>query len=172
MRQKTKKNASRKLKVLGVATLFAFTFSLPIVKAQESINAAGKNASGSGGSVSYSVGQTTYHTQIGTNASAADGVQHPYEIWVVTSIGDAMGINHNISVFPNPTKYFLTLEVSDFDLTGLTYQLFDMSGKILREELIIDTHTLIDLNQIVPAVYFVRVILAKKEIKTFKVIKN
>ena len=48
--------------------------------AQENTTAAGGEATGSGGTASYSVGQVVYTTVTGTNGSVAQGVQHPYEI--------------------------------------------------------------------------------------------
>ena len=54
------KGERRKEKVIGVATLITCTFSLSTVSAQESINATGGNASGSGGSTIYPVGQVAY----------------------------------------------------------------------------------------------------------------
>jgi hypothetical protein len=64
--------------------LSTLTFSLSTIHAQEAIPAGGGNASGSGGSASYSVGQVVYTTNTGTNGSAAQGVQQPYEISVVS----------------------------------------------------------------------------------------
>ena len=63
------------------------------LQAQTSVNATGGDASGSGGSVSYSVGQVVYTTNTGTSGSVAQGVQQPYEISVVTAIEEAKGIN-------------------------------------------------------------------------------
>ncbi|WP_052172358.1 T9SS type A sorting domain-containing protein [Psychroserpens jangbogonensis] len=44
---------------------------------QESINASGSEATGSGGAVSYSVGQVFYSTQTGSNGTLSEGVQQP-----------------------------------------------------------------------------------------------
>lgn len=166
------KGGCRKVKVLGVTTLLTFTFFHFAVSAQESINATGGNATGSGGSVSYSIGQVAYQTHTGTNGSVVEGVQQPFEISVVTAIEEAIGITFNISAYPNPAKQFLTLEIKDFDPTGLTCQLFDMSGKMLDYVKIADTLMSIDLSGLVPAIYFVRVVQNNNEIKTFKIIKN
>jgi hypothetical protein len=84
---------SRKLKALGILILLTFTFSLSTVSAQESINATDGDVSGSGGSVSYSVGQVVYTTHTGTSGSVAEGVQQPYEISVVTGLEEAQSIN-------------------------------------------------------------------------------
>ncbi|MFT6841979.1 MAG: hypothetical protein ACJASR_000743 [Psychroserpens sp.] len=48
------------------------------LKAQESINSAGGNAIGNGGSSSYSIGQVFYITNVGTNGSVAQGVQQNF----------------------------------------------------------------------------------------------
>jgi hypothetical protein len=171
-KNKNQETKGWRINLAGVATLLSLLLFCLNTTAQESVNTAGGNATGNGGTASFSAGQIVYQTHAGTGGSVAEGVQQPFEIWVVTSIEEATGITLNILTYPNPTKNFLTLEVRDFDPNGLTYQLFDMSGKMLKDELISDTHTRIDMTQLVPAVYFVRVIQSRKEIKTFKVIKN
>ncbi len=174
-KQKELKVKSRKLKVIVMATLFTFAFSA--VSAQESVNATGGNASGSVCSVSYSVGQVVYTTNTGTSGSVAQGVQQLYEISVVTAIEEAKGINLSVSAYPNPTTDYLTLSISDniqtsHDLSQLSSQLYDMSGKLLQNERITGNQTSIVMSNLVPANYFVKVIQSDKELKTFKIIKN
>ena len=142
------------------------------LQAQESVNATGGNASGSGGSASYSVGQVVYTTNTGTNGSVAQGVQQPYEILVVTAIEEAKGINLSVSAYPNPTTDYLTLEVKDFELSTLYFQLYDMNGKLLQSEKITGNQTNIVMSNLLPATYFIKVIQGNKEVKTFKIIKN
>ena len=142
------------------------------LQAQESVNATGGNASGSGGSVSYSVGQVVYTTTTGTSGSVAQGVQQPYEISAVTAIEQAKGINLSVSAYPNPTTDCLTLEVKDFELSTLHFQLFNMNGKLLQNEKITGNQTSISMSNLVPANYLVKVIQGDKEVKTFKIIKN
>ena len=166
------KGTRRKVKVLGVATLLTFIFSLSTVSAQESVNATGGNASGSGGSASYSVGQVVYKTHTGTTGSVAEGVQQPYEISVITAIEQAQGINLSVRAYPNPTTDYLTLSISEFDISNLSYQLYDMNGKLLQSEKITGNQTSIVMSNLVPATYFVKVIQGNKEVKTFKIIKK
>ena len=170
---------SKKLKVksLRVATLLTFAFSLSTVSAQESVNATGGNASGGGGSASYSVGQVAYQTHTGTNGSVAQGVQQPFEISVVTGLEEAKGINLTVSAYPNPTTDYLTLSINDnvktrHALSQLSYQLYDMNGKLLQNEKITGSQTSIVMSNLVPATYFVKVIQGSKEVKVFKIIKN
>ncbi|MFZ4545743.1 MAG: hypothetical protein ACOYOA_16960, partial [Saprospiraceae bacterium] len=54
-----------------------------IAQAQQSINSSGGNAKGAGGTIAYSVGQTVYTINKGIGGSAAQGVQHAYEILTV-----------------------------------------------------------------------------------------
>jgi hypothetical protein len=169
---KQTKGKRRMVKVLGVATLLAFMFSISTVSAQESVNATGGNASGSGGSASYSVGQVVYTTNTGTNGSVAQGVQQAYEISVVSAIEEIKGINLTISAYPNPTTDYLTLSIGEFEISNLSYQLYDMNGKLLQNEKITSDHTSIVMSNLVPATYFVKVTEGNKEIKTFKIIKN
>ncbi|HNU59750.1 MAG TPA: T9SS type A sorting domain-containing protein [Aquaticitalea sp.] len=159
-------------KKLKLSAVILIGLGLTGLQAQESVTATGGNASGSGGSVSYSVGQVVYTTSTGANGSVAQGVQQPYEISVVTAIEEAKGINLSVSVYPNPTTDYLTLEVKDFELSTLHFQLYDMNGKLLQSEKISGSQTSITMGNLVSATYFVKVIQSNKEIKTFKIIKN
>ena len=145
------------------------------LQAQESINSKGGNATGSGGSASYSVGQVFYTTNTGSNGSEAQGVQQPYEISVVTAIEEAKSINLSVSAYPNPTSDYLELKVdasTTLSIQSMTYQLYDMNGKILQSNKITGNQTNIDMNRLVPATYFLKVVLGNIEVKTFKIIKN
>ena len=155
-----------------ISFLFLLGIGFAALQAQTSIHTTGGNILGSGGSASYSVGQVVYTTNIGTNGSAAQGVQQPFEISVVTGLEEAKGINLSVLAYPNPTTDYLTLEVKDFELSTLSYQLYDMQGKLLQNEKIIVNKTSIVMSNFVPATYFVKVIQNQQEVKTFKIIKN
>ena len=159
----------KKLK-LSVALLLGI--GLLGLQAQETIPATGGNASGSGGTASYSVGQVAHQTHRGTNGSVAEGVQQPYEISMITTTDETEGINLSISAYPNPTKDYLTLEVKDFELSNLNFQLYDIQGKLLQNEKLTGTETKIDMSGLAPATYFVIVIKDNKGVKTFEIIKN
>jgi len=161
-----------KYKKLKFSALLLLGLGLTGLQAQESVNATGGNASGSGGTVAYSVGQVVYTTNTGANGSVAQGVQQPFEISVVLAIEEAQGINLSVSAYPNPTTDYLTLEVNEFELSNLNFQLYDISGKLLQSEKITGNQTSIVMSNLVPATYFVKVIQDNKEVKTFKIIKN
>lgn len=165
-------------KRLKFSAVLLLGLGLTGIQAQESINATGGDALGSGGSVSYSVGQVAYQTHTGTNGSVAEGVQQPYEISAVTAIEQAKGINLTVTAYPNPTTDYLTLSIGEFDISNLSYQLYDMNGKLLQNEKITGNQTSIVMSNLVPATYFVKVVVktqgiaSQQEVKTFKIIKN
>lgn len=161
-----------RLKRFKLSAVLLLGFGLSGLQAQESINATGGNASGSGGSVSYSVGQVVYQTNTGTSRSVAEGVQQPYEISVVTGIEEAKGISLSVSAYPNPTTDNLTLVVEDFELSSLYFQLFDMNGKLLQNKEITGTRSSIVMTHFVSATYLVKIIQGSKQVKTFNIIKK
>lgn len=152
--------------------VFLFVLGLTRLQAQEAKIATGGNASGSGGSVSYSIGQMVYTTNTGTNGSVAQGVQQPFEISLVTGLEEAEGISLRCSVYPNPTTDYLVLKVENFDKENLSYQLIDINGKPLENKNITGNETNIIMSDLVPATYFLKVTLNNKEVKTFKIVKN
>ena len=142
------------------------------LQAQEAITVGGGEASGAGGSVSYSVGQVNYLTLTGTNGSVSQGVQQPYEISVVTGLEEAKNIELVCSIYPNPTTNLLQLKVKDNGDTNLSYQLFDINGILLKSEKLTGDQTTISLGNLISATYFLKVIDNKIELKTFKIIKR
>ena len=164
-----------KYKKLKLSAVLLLGLGLTGLQAQTSVNATGGDASGSGGTVSYSVGQVVYTTNSGTNGSVAQGVQQPYEISVVTGIEEAKGINLSVTAYPNPTTDYLTLSIdasTTLSIQSMSYQLYDMNGKLLQSEKITGNQTSIVMSNLVPANYFVKVTQGNKEVKTFKIIKN
>lgn len=157
---------------IGLALLLSLCLSCPTSHAQQTLDAAGGEATGSGGSASYSVGQMFYHTHTGTNEySVAEGVQQPFEISVVTGIDDASDIMLECSVYPNPTRDVLSLKVENYMSERLTYQLFDMSGELLESKKLTGDKTIISMSGYVRATYFLKIVDDKKKIKVFKIIK-
>ena len=141
-------------------------------KAQQSINTSGGNAAGTGGTVSYSVGQMNHTTNTGTSGSASAGVQQPFEISTVTGLVDSKALNIQLSAFPNPTFDNLILKVESTATKSLSYQLFDLNGKLLTAQKLDGGETKVAMNQYAAATYFLKIIENSNSIKTFKIIKK
>lgn len=142
------------------------------IQAQNTISATGGNATGSGGTVSYSVGQVTYNTYSGTNGTVAQGVQQPYEISVVTAIENTEGITLEYRVYPNPTSGLLRLIIKPFDQKNFRYTLHDINSILLQDKKIESEETEISMKNYTPAIYFLQVIKNNQEVKVFKIIKT
>ncbi len=153
------------------SAVFLLGFALTGLQAQESLNTTGGNASGSGGAVSYSIGQVVYTTHTSTDGTLTQGVQQPYEI-LVTGIEDIKGISLTMAIYPNPTTDFLQLSIAKGQFKDLSYQLFDINGKLLQNKQLINVDTYIDMSAYVASTYFVSVLKCGQPIKEFKVIKR
>ena len=143
------------------------------MKAQTShqvLSASGGDATGSGGSVAYSVGQIVYTTSTGTTGSVAQGVEQAYEIY---SVGiKETTLNISLIVFPNPTSDFLTLKVEDYNNETLSFELLDEQGKLILSEQITNQETQVAMSTLARGSYFINIVQTNKQIQTFKIIKN
>jgi len=156
----------------GLRTLILFCFLLPgISRAQESLNSGGGNATGSGGSVSYSIGQVLYSSHTGSGGAEAQGVQQPFEIFVLSTRDEISRLS--LSVFPNPAVEALNLNAGDAATENLRYQLWDLQGKILQEAALQGPDTRIDMRGLPAAPYTLKVLDRKNtEKQSFKIIKK
>ena len=134
------------------------------------LSATGGDATGSGGTVAFSVGQIVYTTSTGTTGSVAQGVEQAYEI---SSVGiKETALNISLSIFPNPTSDYLTLKVEDYNKEALSYNLLDEQGKSVLNEQITNQDTQVAMSTLARGIYFINVLQANKKIQTFKIIKN
>jgi hypothetical protein len=145
---------------------------IQVIKAQEAIPAAGGTITGSGGSVSYSVGQVAYSTVTGTGGTVSQGVQQPYVISVISEVPEASEISLDLTVFPNPASQFVMLKTENLELSHLACRLYDAEGKLLRDIKIEDKLTTIPMDDLLRATYFLRVMQGQREIKVFKIVKE
>lgn len=155
-----------------ISAVLVLVSGLTELKAQEAVIASGGNAAGTGGSVSYSVGQVVYTTNTGTNGSAVQGVQQPYEISTVTGIEEAKGINLVCFAYPNPATDFIKLIIEDYEVQHIRYQVYDINGSLLLSNKVEANETNISIQSLLPATYFLKVTDRDKLIKTFKIIKK
>ncbi|MBW6502344.1 MAG: T9SS type A sorting domain-containing protein [Bacteroidales bacterium] len=159
----------RKKKLLSLLLLGLFC-AIPVT-AQQTIPATGGNGMGSGGTVSFTVGQLVWHMFPGSIGTVLQGVQQPYEISVVTSIENTEHISLVCTVYPNPTRGQLKLIVESEDYKSLRFQLYDINGTVQQDKQILDRETEITMDNLFSSVNFLRIIRNNKEIKVFKIIK-
>lgn len=155
-----------------ILNILLLVFILVKLHGQESVSASGGNATGSGGSASYTVGQVVFTALSGTDGSVSQGVQQSYEIMVVSEIEEAGNIGLTVTSYPNPVSDRLNLKIENNDLNNLTYCILDLKGSIIVTNRITEKETEIFTGDFVPAIYFLKVFNESIEIKSFKIIKN
>lgn len=146
-------------------------FGLGTVFGQSNTMASGGEASGSDGSMSYSVGQIDYIYMTGSGGSANQGVQQPFEFFVLGN-DEFPEILLEMAVFPNPTSSFVTLQIGDLSSANLLYQLYDMHGRLLKKEAISLPRTRIDMENYASAMYLLHVSDSNRNLKSFRIIKK
>lgn len=161
--------AKQKMELISLILFSLICFDS--LNAQSTINSAGSDAAGSGGTVAYSVGQLVYTCNTGISGTIVQGVQHAFEI-VTVGIEDT---NHNISldVYPNPTSDTLMIKVNLYNNEKLSYRLLDNHGKQLVYGQVSEENTQIDVKSLPPATYYLNIVNQEnKKVQLFKIIKN
>jgi hypothetical protein len=148
-----------------------FLFLTLNLNAQDAIPASGGDALGSGGSAAYSVGQVSYTHTNSTSGSSNQGVQQPY-VLLATNTTTFPDINLSMIVYPNPSVTSINLNVGNQSLENLSFQLFDVQGKLLQEKKINLIDISIKMEEYNSGNYLLKVLKETSELKTFKIIKN
>ena len=151
--------------------IFLLIVTLMQVKAQKAIVPVGGNATGTGGTVSYTVGQIDYNSATGTNGKSNQGVQQPHEILIV-GLDQYSESDIQLSVYPNPTLSNVTLSVKNLKITNLHYQIFDANGTLLSNEKLKEENTRISLNDLSVGTYILKITENESEFRAFKIIKK
>lgn len=156
-------------KLFFTLLLMSVAFS---VMSQSDFVPVGGTATGSAGTVTYTVGQIAVHNASNGDKSVLEGVQQPYEIQTV-GVDDYPDITLDAIVYPNPTQNYVQLRISNFDIPdqGLAAQLYDANGKLLEIYTVSDLLTQFDFSKYPAATYQLRVMDGKMVMKTFRVVK-
>lgn len=140
----------------------------------ETFNASGDDATGSSGSVTYSIGQVFY-TFIGASIyNVTQGIQQE-ELYQTLAIEEnSIEPKTEIFIFPNPTTDFVIVNMEGFEFeTGpRSYQLYDFQGRLIKQNIINQIETQIELNDLSSSIYLLQVHVNNKIVKTFKILKK
>lgn len=153
-----------KIKIFFFGTLVSSSLS-----AQSNTVSTGGDATGNGGSASYSIGQIDYQNSSGATGNYHQGVQQPFEFYKELSLNEIA--QWNTSIFPNPTFESVVIKIDPYP-SDLSYQLFDVSGKLLTQGTINGKETAISMTSYSSGSYQLRIIQNNQQIETIKIIKN
>ena len=160
---------------LFIFLLVSAMFIPGLAIAQQSTVAAEGNATGLNGSVSYSIGQIVYTSHAASSGNINQGVQQPFDVMIVSTseIGDAF----STSIYPNPASTAIHLQIdpdadSKYHVNELSYTLTDMNGRYLKHDDIVANSTMVPVEDLTEAVYFLHIQYRHENIKTFKIVKT
>ena len=149
-------------------TLSAFFLGTIQLHSQSSSVASGGEAKGNGGLVSYSIGQIATSFSKGQNGSVSEGVQNPYEIYIINQTDDLLS---GFSIYPNPASDYLILRFDGIRSGATSFVLRNIEGHVLQHTDISDQETYIDMSAFPPSTLFLSISYKDKILKTFKIIK-
>ena len=153
-------------------TLVAFTLlATHFIYSQETLPASGGEATGSGGTSSYSIGQLIYSAYTGSNGSVIQGVQQNIELFTLSN-PELTALTLTAVMYPNPTTDYVVLELKDSNLTDLSYTMYDLQGREVAKGKVQQEDTPIAMQVLATGTYILKINQKNNELKTFKIIKN
>ena len=159
-----------KLKFLHFfCVIFFLATSISGVLAQNATVTTGGTATGTGGTLTYTVGQIADQKMDGNGQYIIEGVQQPYEIQTV-GVDNYPGISLEAIVYPNPTVGNVSLKITGMDVVG-EVKVFDINGRYLFSREIEGELTDIPLSSFAQGTYLVNVYDKQQMLKSFKVVK-
>ena len=158
------------MKRLFIMSLICCVLACFNLSAQQSFVSSGGNASASSGSVSYSIGQLFYSNYQGAEFSLMEGVQQPYEIFMV-EVDDYLLSDISFNIYPNPVQDLLVIS-STAAKSEYSYLLTDSKASILNSGIISSPSICLNMAAYQSGTYFVTIFMGKESVITYKIIKN
>ena len=157
--------------------LLVFITSLCTINclAQQGTVASSANGSSSTGNISFSLGQVAYISIDNLSGKVNQGLQQPFEITDINLFVENQANNiKSAIIYPNPSAKSITLSLYFNAIeTSLNYVFTDLNGKILRQEKIISSETIINIENLTETLYLVNILEERgKVLKSFKLVKK
>ena len=122
--------------------------------------------------LSWTMGEAIVETYPVSNNILSQGFQQPY--YLTTRLSENLSGSISVTIYPNPSENYLTINFSSETLSPLTMEVFDLTGKLLLKKLL-PSKTLkseIDISQLAAAIYFLKINSAEQNIfNTYKIQK-
>jgi hypothetical protein len=162
-----------KTKLLMMITMVFLFPGISMLYAQETVDASGGEAAGTGGTISNSVGQVAVSVLSGAAGTVLQGVQQPWEVFLVTGLNTWNELTLDCTIYPNPAGDFLKLKVEGWNREKLSYRLYDISGKMYGNGQVTAPETTIPLAALLSGAYLLSITReADQQIQSFKIVKN
>lgn len=151
----------------SITILLSLCTMILLAQNQEVISTTGNFFENTAGSVSFTIGECLTQTFVSANLTMTQGFQQHF--YITTDITDGKGYDCLIMAFPNPAKEFVIIKVEKY--TGLFYVIYDINGVLLERKEIVGSESQINLENLNPSIYMLKIFNNEKEVKAFKIIK-
>ncbi|MCR9173604.1 MAG: T9SS type A sorting domain-containing protein [bacterium] len=150
--------------------LIASCCALPLLSySQQNAVPSGGTATGSNGSVTYSIGQIDYSNASGTDGNTNEGLQQPFEFFDPDA--SITEINWGVSLFPNPAEDQVELHLDNIP-NEAHYFFYDLNGKLLLSGPILNNETLLDVSSYAAGNYLLEMRSPTIPTSTIQIIKH
>lgn len=150
--------------------LFIFVAAALLAPAQEVISSGGETQTAAGTEVSWTIGEPVTETVSAATIVLTQGFQQSG--LVVTAVSDPVSAEFDVQVFPNPTSEFVTIQLNTFKKVK-DYGLFDETGRLLENKIILSEATKVDFKNRPAGTYFMKIQLhSGQPVQTFKIVRK
>jgi len=137
--------------------------------AQEIISTQGDYFTNGTGSLSWTIGEPITETYSSASNDLSQGFQQT-ELQA-TLVEEAI-IDITVQIYPNPVSDFLNISI-DQQKINHSFLIFDAQGKLLKNEVILSSSSIIDFSLYTKGIYFLKIQNKDKQlIKTYKIVKQ
>jgi Secretion system C-terminal sorting domain len=152
-------------------TLLCLLFFLTITtQAQEVIATSGGDGTTSGANVNWTIGEIITETGESTNSILTQGFNQG-DLLITKIIKEKLpGMSFN--VYPNPASDHLKIVSKETDYENMRFILFDINGRPLIEKPLSGVETDIQIGNLRPSTYLLKVYQNNTEVTIFKIIKK
>ena len=130
---------------------------------------AGGEASGTGGAVSFSIGQVADMTAAGSGGMTSQGVQQPYDD--VSTVVEGPDPAFAVLAFPTITADLVSVDVPDGQADAWSLRVTDAQGRIVVQRAMHGARTELSLASLATGTYHLMVIADDTPAGTFTIVK-
>ena len=152
-----------------VSTLIIFITVALNTNAQQNTVASGGLATGTGGNISFSIGQIDYLYSTTASFSVSQGLQQVYNLNITAVRNNFVEDDRYINIYPNPTREGVYLDFEKF--YEATYTIYDYTGNIVASNTIESSKTFIPLQTLPAATYIILITQSNKPQKSYLISK-
>jgi len=157
----------------SIALFCTFQISYSQGIEQNVLATSGGIATGTGGSVEWTLGELVIGAFESDNNQVTQGFHQTYLLKnLLADLGDTPLTKTKVAIFPNPTADIINITIAETTSKRKKIELIDMSGRRILSRLEFGNHIEIDLNTTPQGIYYLRISDASGlPIGRFKVVK-